>query len=297
MTVPARLLGRRVVAVDDLTRPWATAVRTSRVTLEDGLVVVHQAGLPTMAGRAGIARRIRLGRALAAAAPAIAVPRVLDADPAADPPFVLLAHAAGVTGGELLATPDGAPTIGRIAGETARAIAAVPVAALGPGLPRRWVDAPRLSAAARRWLDEARAHLSPAEVAAVSGVVTRIPGLLADRPALAHGDLAPVNLVVSGERLAGLLDLERLRLAPLLFDAAWFRLMVRHHHPERWPDAGAAFMEAAGLGVGLPLVRQLDDLAVLACLEQLAGLPRRSPARAAWAARAREVLRRELPGP
>ena len=57
--VPAILLGSRVLRVEDLTRPWASGVRTSLVTLEDGRRVVHQEAASTVAGREGIARRMR----------------------------------------------------------------------------------------------------------------------------------------------------------------------------------------------------------------------------------------------
>ena len=289
MTVPARILGRGVTAVEDLTRPWATAVRTSLVTLDDGRVVVHQAGLPTIAGRAGIARRLRLGRALGAAAPWLGVPAVLDGDPAADPPFSVTAFVPGRTGGELLGSATDAVVLGRVAGEAARAMALVPARSLGVGLPRTWGDARRLRAAAERWLGG---------VDAIDrAIVDRIPALFDGPPVLAHGDLAPVNLVLRGERLAGLLDLERMRVAPAGFDAAWFRLLLRHHHPEWWDAAGPAFLGAAGLGDGPGVVARLDDLAVLACLEAAASLPRRSPAGASWVTRAREILGGELPGP
>jgi aminoglycoside phosphotransferase (APT) family kinase protein len=126
---------------------------------------------------------------------------------------------------------------------------------------------------------------------AVRAVLDRIPVLLAAPPIVAHGDLAPVNLLVDVERLTGILDLERLRLAPPLFDAAWFRLLVRHHHPERWPDAGPPFLAALGIPDCGAKAAALDDLAALACLEMLAALPSRSPGRVAWATRALERLR------
>ena len=296
MTVPGRVLGRGVLAVEDLTRPWAATVRTSRVTLHDGRVVVFQAGLPTGARRAGIARRLRLGRVLGAVAPGLRVPAVLDGDPAADPPFLVTAFVPGRTGGELLGSAAEAVVLGRVAGEVARAVALVPRRSLGGGgLARTWSDEQRLRAAASRWLGEASPGMQDLVVA--WGVLDRIPGLFEAPPVLAHGDLAPVNLVLDGERLAGLLDLERVRVAPGGFDAAWFRLMIRHHHPERWGVAGQAFLEAAGLGHEPAVLRRLDDLAALACLEAAAANPRRSAARASWAARAHEVLRGELPGP
>jgi aminoglycoside phosphotransferase (APT) family kinase protein len=297
LTVPDRLLGRRVLAADDLTRPWSTEVHTFRVTVDGGLVVIWQSGAATARGRAGIARRIRFARALARTAPGLAVPEVLAGDPSADPPYLVLAFVPGVTGAELLETPGGAAVVGRVAGETVAPLAAIDPAAVRARLPRTWADASRLAAAAERWLDEARRHLDDAGTRACAAVIERIPALFAPPPVLAHGDLAPVNLVVADARLAGLLDLERLRVAPAGFDAAWFRLLVRHHHPERWADAGPPFLAAAGLADDHSTRRRLDDLAVLACLEMVAGLPRRGPGRVAWVVRAAEVLGGRLPGP
>ena len=290
MSIPATLLGSRVVGVEDLTRPWATRVRTSQVSLEDGWRVVYQEGAPTVAGRRGIARRIRFSRALRSAAPGLPVPEVLDGDAGANPPFVVTSYLPGVAGDALLATPAGAARLGRLAGNAAVALATVPPAALGRSLSHTWADPGRLAAAVTAWSREAGPFLQPPEAEAVRAVLGRIPGLLAGPPVVAHGDLAPVNLLVAGEQLAGIVDLERVRLAPALFDAAWFRLLVRHHHPERWPDAGPQFLAALGLPDDEATAASLDDLAVLACLEMLAALPRRSPGRIAWAVRARERL-------
>ncbi len=114
--------------------------------------------------------------------------------------------------------------------------------------------------------------------------------LLATPPVVAHGDLAPVNLLVDGERLTGILDLERLRLAPPLFDAAWFRLLVRSPSPGALAGCRPRSLAALGVSDDEATAAAMDDLAVLACLERLAALPRRSPGRVAWAVRAREHL-------
>jgi aminoglycoside phosphotransferase (APT) family kinase protein len=144
--------------------------------------------------------------------------------------------------------------------------------------------------AAAGWLREAAPLLHPPEAEAIRAVIDLVPVLFAGTPVVAHGDLGPVNPMVERQRLTGILDLERLRLAPPLFDAGWFRLLVRHHHPERWPDVGPPFLAALALPDDETTATALDDLAVLACLEMLAALPRRSPGRVAWAARARERL-------
>jgi aminoglycoside phosphotransferase (APT) family kinase protein len=292
VSFPRTLLGSRVVAVEDLTRPWSIGVRTLLVTLGDGRRVVHQAGTATAAGRAGIDRRIRLTRALRAAAPGLPVPEVLDGVASTEHPWLVTAYITGVTGDAVLSTPGGAARLGAMAGGVATALAVVPRARIGRGGSGSWAAPGPLRAAAARWLHEAEDSLGPGHVEPAGAVVDRVPALFVVPPVLAHGDLAPVNLVVDGDRLAVLLDLERLRVAPVGFDAAWFGLLVRHHHPARWPDARLPLLTAAGLRDDRVTALALDDLAVLACLEMLAGLPRRAPAREAWAARAREILAR-----
>jgi aminoglycoside phosphotransferase (APT) family kinase protein len=290
VSVPDRLAGARVIGVEDLTRPWSTAVRTSLVTLDDGRRVVHQAGASTRSGRAGIGRRIRFGRAVRGAAPGLPLPEVLGGDPEADPPIVVMAYVEGTTGDRLLSSREGAALLGRLAGNVAAAIAAVPAAAIGIRRPATWGDAGRLGSAARRWLRDAGPQLAPGRGESTLAVLEGIPALFDGPPVVAHGDLAPVNLVIDGGRLAGLLDLERLRLAPAGFDAAWFRLLVRHHHPSAWPSAGPALLAATGLPDDRATASRLDDLAILACLEVLAGLPRQDPQRTTWATRLDEVL-------
>ena len=116
--------------------------------------------------------------------------------------------------------------------------------------------------------------------------MARIPLLVAAfPPRVTHGDLAPVNLIVGDGRIVALLDLERMRLAPAAFDAAWFRYLVRLHHPERWASAVPAFLAARGLPDDDVTASHLDDLAALALLELAAVAPARSAARRTWMAR------------
>lgn len=279
------------VAVDDLTPPWSRTTTSELLTLANGERMVVQRAQPTVAGRATIGRRIRLGRTLRERAPMLGVPGVMGGDAHAEPPWVVTRYVEGRTGNLLLTSAREAAELGRLAGALAAEIAAVPPNGLR--LSRRWADPDTLARSASRWLAEARPVLDDDVARDAGRVVGRIPALVAQGPpVLAHGDLAPVNLIVSGGRIAGLLDLERVRVAPPLFDAAWFRLMIRHHHPEHWPDAGPAFLDARGVADDAATSTILDDLAVLACLEQLASLPRRSPARRAWAGRVAQILAR-----
>ena len=69
----------------------------------------------------------------------------------------------------------------------------------------------------------------------------------------AHGDFAPVNVVIRGDDLV-LLDLGGLRVAPRILDLAWWGWIVRFHHPEAWADTWGVFLDAAGM----PSTGELD---------------------------------------
>jgi aminoglycoside phosphotransferase (APT) family kinase protein len=287
--------------IQDVTRPWPTATRTVVVTLSEGERVVVQRGALTLAGRAGMARRIRLSHALRSRAPALCVPEVLGGD-ADDPrgPWVATRFVDGQAGSELLASNEQAAALGAIAGAAAAAVART--SPEGLRLSRRWADPMALSSAAGRWLrlvaaglevNESRAT-GPGEIPldGAQALIERIPSLLEASPAtVAHGDLAPVNLVVRDGALAGVLDLERMRLAPTALDAAWFRYLVQLHHPERQQAVWLPFAAARNLPDGSESTDVLDDLATLACLELAATAPT-SPARAMWTLRFVSLLTR-----
>ena len=188
---------------------------------------------------------------------------------------------------------DGAVLLGRRMGELAAGLRRVPTRGLR--LSTLWGDPERLAAAAHRWLADGRAALGAAGAAAMERLLDRVPAELGDAPPVfAHGDFAPVNVLVRDGAVVALLDFERARTAHPLFDAAWWRWIVRHHHPERWEAAGPAFFGAAGLDLDAGTVARLDLLAALQLMEQLHDTPRGQVAtRAEWAARlAAELGRR-----
>ena len=274
----------------DLGSPWTTSTRTERVTLGDGRQVVVQRAIGGASARATIGRRIRVGRMLRAVAPWLPVPEVLAGEATGPQPFVVTEFVPGVSGRELLADDPGAARLGRLMGELAVGIARVPTR--GSRVGGTWGNPERLAAAADRWLNTSAADLGAMRARALGQLLRRLPRELAGAaPVFAHGDLAPVNILVRDGAVVALLDFERARLAHPLFDAAWWRWIVRHHHPERWASAGAAFMAAAGLADARATASNLDLLAALQCLEMLhrsQGGP--AAARRAWAARLQDVL-------
>ena len=260
------------------------------MTLADGRRVVVQRAVGGASARATIGRRMRLGRLLPAIAPWLPVPEVRDGEATGPRPLVVTGFIPGISGRELLADDGGAAQLGRLMGELAAGLARVPTRGLR--LDGTWGDPARLAAAADWWLNASAPDLGTGGARALERLLRRLPRELAGHaPVFAHGDLAPVNILVRDGVVVALLDFERARLAHPLFDAAWWRWIVRHHHPERWEAAGPAFLEAAGLGDSPTTAKRLDLLAALQCLEMLHRARRRPPAaRREWAARLLSVL-------
>ena len=284
----ATLLGEPAVEIVDLSSPWATSTRTERMTLADGRRVVVQRSVGGASARATIGRRIRLGRLLPAIAPWLPMPEVRGGEATGPRPFVVTGFVPGISGRELLADNRGAAQLGRLMGELVAGLARVPTRGLRLG--GTWGDPERLATAADRWLNASAPDLGADGARALERLLRRLPRELAGAPPVfAHGDLAPVNILVRDGAVVALLDFERARLAHPLFDAAWWRWIVRHHHPERSEAAGPAFLEAAGLEDSPATAKRLDLLAALQCLEMLRRA-RRAEARHEWAARLLSVL-------
>ena len=283
------LLGERVVDLRDVTPAWETGTRTGIATLQGGDRVVAQ----WPRDRRGLSRRLRLARMLPAVAPWIPVPELLGGNADATDPVLVARFVTGESGREWLNDDDGAVLLGRRMGELAAGLRRVP--ARGLRLSTLWGDPGRLVAAAHRWLADDRAAIGPAGAAVMERLLDRVPAELGGAPPVfAHGDFAPVNVLVRDGAVAALLDFERARIAHPLFDAAWWRWIVRHHHPERWDAAGPAFFGAAGLDLDAGTVARLDLLAALQLAEQLHDTPRGMVAiRAEWAARLAAELGRQ----
>jgi aminoglycoside phosphotransferase (APT) family kinase protein len=176
----------------------------------------------------------------------------------------------GMVGADLLSEPNGPQLIGRLAGSVIRSLGAVDPTGLA--IASVWADAHQLARAAARWSRVIRPALSIADRRRLAAAVGLVPLLLADRPrVLVHGDLAPVNLLVRDGRLCGLLDLEAVRLADPLFDAAWFDWLMRFHHPAQRDEAWIALVESAGLDLEEPGSAELRHvLPTLRILERVA---------------------------
>jgi aminoglycoside phosphotransferase (APT) family kinase protein len=128
-----------------------------------------------------------------------------------------------------------------------------------------------LAGQASAWRADMRDELDDATASVIDAAVR----FLGEHPPwdarLAHGDFAPINVIVdaTGEIVA-LLDLEHARVGPPLLDVAWWGWVVRHHHPDAWSAASATFLTAAGVDRGAASERNLHALRLIRLLEAAA---------------------------
>jgi len=169
------VLGGRADTVADLTPPWAVATRTLLVTPAgagpDGRLVVQWS-----ADRAAIARRLRVGRRLAVAAPDLPLAPIVAGDAAGPVPYLVTRFVAGTPGRELLDDDAGARGLGAAVGALARGLRTVPTTRLR--LSHRWGDPRLLRAAARRWIERARDDLGPDQSRRLAGLIEGLPAEL-----------------------------------------------------------------------------------------------------------------------
>ncbi len=284
-----QVIGHRWTEVADLTHPWATT-RTALVATNGGPGGAGRFVVQWGSDAASIARRMRLGRRLADVAPRLPIPRIVGGDPSAPVPFLVSTFVEGRGGQALLDTGDDAETLGRLAGEISREVAAVDPAGLR--LPRRWADPDRLRGTVVGWAERARSDLPRPVLERLFDLADHLPEVVgAALPVFAHGDLAPVNIVVAQGRVSGLLDLERARLAHPLHDAAWWSAMIGIHHPDRVDRAVGAFLGSAGIPHDAATLARLRCLAACQVLEVTVGLPASAHApRRTWSARLSGIL-------
>ncbi len=198
-----------------------------------------------------------------------------------DDVIVVMPFVEGVVAVDLLGTVAGAEIVGRACGEVAARLGAVNPT--GVSVPRTWASGADLRVATHAWLDRLSMVLPGETRRRLLGALDRAaPRLDAVEPRLAHGDLVPVNVLLRDDRLAALLDLDRIQLAHPFYDAAWFAWVVATYHPDVANMACDAFARAAGVAV-----RSISALAWLWPLQLLERLSeaRNAPERDTWAAR------------
>jgi aminoglycoside phosphotransferase (APT) family kinase protein len=177
---------------------------------------------------------------------------------------------AGELAAERLVKPDGPTTVGAAAGQVLRAFAAADHRGLA--LSTIWTEPEHVVQQSARWMQAVRADLDRAGRMRILGWIDALPSVASSAAGvLAHGDLAPVNLLLqSNGQLAGVLDLEAACLAHPVFDAVWFDWVLWFHHRRAEPAAwhalctvawGGSVPETERLRVILPPLRILEILA------------------------------------
>jgi Ser/Thr protein kinase RdoA (MazF antagonist) len=188
----------------------------------------------------------------------------------------------GVPGMELMSDATGAALVGRVLGGAWLALRRVDPSGLD--LDDAWSRPAALADAGLRWLEATGDALDAEAAARARGRIAGLPSLGgAWEAGFVHGDLVPANVLLDGETLGALLDLETVRVGPRLLDAAWFRWIVRYHHPALEPRAWAGFVAVSGLRADDTMTGALlDILPVVRILEILAGDGMGGAARARW---------------
>ena len=189
---------------------------------------------PTLAPRVAIRQVIRDA--------GLPVPEPVRVTSGPDAVVVVLPYIDGVVAADLLRGGSGAGVVGRACGTVAARLASIdPGALAAAGLEARGSDHDeRVDPGVARLPDPIRAPLER--------YLHEIRPRLTDVPRIvAHGDLAPVNVLVRDDRVAAVLDFDRVRLAHANYDAAWYAWVVGTHHPGLIGDAWQGFADAAGM--------------------------------------------------
>ena len=284
-----RIVGRTLTSV---TRArWGFANRTDIVTTAGGDQLVVQ----RYRDRELAAHRIKTMAALAGplAQLGITIPTAQRVQLDDDPPWAIFNELAGVP------VPDAGvhglggaqfPHLAKRMGDLQRRISTVSVTDLD--LPDGWAGPRMLAADASGWLEQIADRIGVAAAEILRRTIADVGRLLGDRPTvIAHGDFAPVNMLVVDGEITGLLDFESTRLADPLFDVAWWAWVVGFHHPADLGRSLPSFLEGAAARRDASqdeLIRALQLLRLLELAAKSVGEERDS--RDMWTARLTETL-------
>jgi Ser/Thr protein kinase RdoA (MazF antagonist) len=259
---------------------WGFTNESWRVTTNGRRVLVVTRMADPGAARLVVQRGPAISAALAGVGIAVPIPILEGSAPGRA--VVVSAFVPGRSGMELIGDAQAAVSLGRVVGETWLALSRVDTAGLD--LDDLWARPNDLAAAAGRWLDTAGPSMAPATARQVSLQIEELPLLLAGRPSsFVHGDLVPANVLIDDEELAALLDVETVRLGERLLDAAWFRWIVRYHHPDVERAAWRGFASASGVDETDPIVGPLlETLPAVRILEVLGQSTLGAAARQRW---------------
>ena len=266
--------------VDAVRLPWGFTNETWTATAPDGIRYIATRMASLQVAAAVIGRGPEIARRLGGAGVRTPVPIAARSNVAAG--VVVSERLDGAPAMLRLGDPAGAAVVGRALGWVWRRLAAVDIDGLA--LDDTWARPGELAEAAATWLDLIRHDLGQSVSAGFERQIGGVERLLRARsPRFVHGDLVPVNVLLREDGQPALLDLEAVRAADPLLDAAWFRWIVGYHHPDAEEPAWSAFLDETGLDAGDPTIAALlDVLPVVRILEILAQPGLGSRARGRW---------------
>ncbi|WP_024800048.1 phosphotransferase family protein [Nocardia sp. BMG51109] len=250
---------------------WGVRNRTDIVTLADETRVVLQ----RYHHRADGERRVRVMDALreSAADKGIAIPVLRRSDLDADPPWAVFEALPGVPVPDSPETGLTTPRFPLVAWSMGAMLADFSeISGDDLDLDDSWARPRYLAARADAWAECLRPALSAAQSETLEDVLADLPDLFDGRPAvLAHGDFAPVNVLVEDVSITGLLDFESVRLADPLYDVAWWAWSVSFSGRAVFTSAWPAFLDGLGLDPAEPgLVQRVRSLQMVRMAEMLA---------------------------
>jgi len=233
--------------------PGGSSTPTAIVDLAPGGRVVVQA----FADPRVVEALVRANRALAAAD--VPVPAILAVRESGGQLFVTSAFVPGVAGSAHIDRASG----GALASEMGRL--GMLIRSVDPGdveRSRPWADGRSLGSAVTAWARTLGDAELRRRVEASAEAVRGLPWT----PTLSHGDYVPINALVARGRVTALLDLGDAALRHPLLDAAWWALIVRHHHWDASARLADRFLAASGIAEDHER-RLLPLLALIRCVE------------------------------
>lgn len=264
----AQVLGSVVVGADPV--PWGDAGATVRLTLGDGRVVAARrlTGADARERAAVVA-----ARADRFAAAGIDVPHPVAVHTLTDgTTWLVEPWRSGTVGAASLVGGRETHRLAAAMGSLARRIAATDATGLVPD--RAWADRDRLAVAAKGWLAGLALNDADALRTSIGLTIEELRASWTDDPpwdlVVAHGDFAPINVLVGPDHALTVLDLHDVAIAPRLFDVAWWGWVVRYHHPEAWEVGWRDLVVAAGLERTGPLDAACVRVGLIRCLERAA---------------------------
>ena len=285
----AQQLGSRLCAASFVAR--GDTMDTHRIELDDGRVLAAQRLRGGAAARRAATAGAVASRVAAAGVPVPLPTRVVRVGRVS---WLIAPWVEGDSGRKWLDTAERSRRLATRMGALAVRLARVDAADLD--LERGWETANGVGSLTEECLARLGGVLTADEVRALQRAATVIRTSLAGAvPVFAHGDLAPVNVILAPDgTVRAVLDFESARRSMPLFDTAWWGWIMRFHHPATWARTWPLFLEAAGIADDRETTALIEAIQRVRCLELAARTPA-ARSRTAWLGRLRTTLQWPAP--